>query len=132
MSLDNGFEERYTIEEDELHSVLSHTHGLIWTKKIPVAVKNAFRKHFGLKPLADDGKVVLLGGMTREQFLCKRARECAKNAGHEMKSFKKSERYGKVSYDATCKKCGEWLHVNPRPAPNEVDISGSVFGHSCK
>lgn len=129
MTPENGFETQYYIDDEPVHVLPAD---IIWTKKVPVAIKNAFRKHFGLKPLKDNGEQVLLGGMTHDQFLCKEARQAAKNNGHEMKSFKKIESYGRISYEATCKKCGCYVFVNPSPLPNEIDVSGDVFGHICK
>lgn len=131
MKPENGFEARYSIEEGEAYKVLPHLGKVFWTKKVPISIKNAFRKHFGLKPLKDNGEQVLLGGMTHDQFLCKEAREASKNNGHEMKPFKKIES-GRVCYEATCKKCGCHVFVNPSPRPNEIDISGDVFSNICK
>jgi hypothetical protein len=31
-----------------------------------------------------------------------------------------------------CKHCGAWLRVETIPAPNSIDISGSVFSCACR
>jgi hypothetical protein len=131
MKPENGFQANYFIEIGNVHDVLPHAGRLLWTKKIPVAVKNAFRQKFGMKPLKDDGKPVLWGGLTRDQYLCKEAREALKGR-HEIGRFKNVGHNGKPYYVATCKKCGAGVGVNPQPAPNEVNIGGDVFGKSCK
>lgn len=134
MKPENGFAAEYNIEDDDAATVLRHSEDILWTKKIPVAVKNAFRAHFGMKPLKDDGKPVLWGGMTRAQYLCKRARDVAKARGHDLKPFKKLANWcgSKFSYQGICKTCGKEVHVNPEPEPNEIDIGGDAIGDNCK
>jgi len=113
MTPENGFEERYSIDESSAYSVIKNSDDIVWTKKIPTAVKNIFRKHFNMKPLVDDGKEVLWGGMTPDQYLCKQARDAAKARGHDLKPFKKGTNWcGKQThYLATCKACGKEVFV---------------------
>lgn len=133
MKPENGFAAEYNIEEDDAFTVLRHSEEILWTKKIPVAVKNAFRAHFGMKPLKDDGKPVLWGGMTREQYLCKRARDVAKARGHKLKPFKKIFNWSgsKYFFLGVCKCCGNKIMVTPEPEPNEIDICGGACASNC-
>lgn len=133
MSPENGFAADYSIEDDSAFSVLQHSDEIFWTKKIPTAVKNAFRTHFGLKPLKDDGKPVLWGGMTRAQYLCKRARDAARARGHDLKPFKKVANWSgdKFYYLSVCKCCGKEVQVTPEPEPNGIDICGEAVGQNC-
>lgn len=125
---EDSFEIKYTIIECSVDSLRGDP--ITWTKKVPVALKNVFRKHFGMKLLKDDGKPVLLGGMTDAQYLCKEARQYAKNAGHDVGRFKDIGEDRQL-FVAKCKKCGREVNVNPQPRSNECDVTGEVFGHGC-
>lgn len=133
MRPENGFASSYSIEDGDAFDVLRHSSEIFWTKKIPIAVKNVFRVHFGMKPLKDDGVEVLWGGMTAEQYLCKEARDAAKARGHALKPFKKVANWcgTKFYYQSACKCCGKEVQVTPEPEPNGIDICGEAVGTNC-
>ena len=51
MKPENGFQEDYNIDSAPLLQHVRLVNSSTWTRKIPVEIKNMFRKHFGLKPL---------------------------------------------------------------------------------
>ena len=54
MTPKNGFKESYKIAECSVFDLGKNTwDSLMWTKKIPVSIKNIYRKHFGFKPLKE-------------------------------------------------------------------------------
>jgi hypothetical protein len=54
MTPQNGFKESYKIEECSVFDLVGNTwDSLLWTKKIPIQIKNLYRKHFGFKPLKE-------------------------------------------------------------------------------
>jgi len=54
MRPENGFEMLFNIQDDLAFHVIPCTREpRRWTRKIPIQIKNAFRKHFGMKPLKE-------------------------------------------------------------------------------
>lgn len=49
---------------------------------------------------------------------------------HDMGPFVRDEYWTKLT-TSTCRQCGAYVTVNTRPAPNQIDISGSIFGKKC-
>ena len=74
--------------------------------------------------------------MRRIDRLKREARESATFAGHDMGRFLTTPRYypdGPTDLIAIawCKDCRAYVQVMVKPMPNEIDISGDVFGRSC-
>ena len=64
--------------------------------------------------------------------LIKSAAESSTNNGHRLSRWKHSVEFWGDKYSvAHCLDCGANVQVNQRPAPNEVDIGGAVFGIHC-
>lgn len=54
---ENGFNMRLKVERcGTILDLPSYLRGLVWTKKIPLKLKNEFRKVFGLKPIKAKAK----------------------------------------------------------------------------
>lgn len=75
--------------------------------------------------------------MRRIERLKSEARQSSANAGHKLGRFYHVNRYSEVHnparpiFRATCEVCGAYVQVLPNPYPNEIDISGDVFGRVC-
>lgn len=40
--------------------------------------------------------------------------------------------WGKLAASRHCLDCGAWLQIEPKPAPNGIDIGGSAVAEGCK
>jgi hypothetical protein len=49
MNIFNGFEAKYRLEKFNLFSIVSTYPAYIWTRKIPVEIKNEHRKFWGMR-----------------------------------------------------------------------------------
>lgn len=63
-----------------------------------------------------------------------RLKQIARNAsitrGHTLTKFERGEFY-RENWHATCKVCDAYVSVKPKPAPNEIDISGEAVAVNC-
>jgi hypothetical protein len=50
---ENNFQTSYYLEKDSVHNVLPYSRDLVWTKKIPLEIKNLHREFWGMKPLKE-------------------------------------------------------------------------------
>lgn len=70
--------------------------------------------------------------MTNVARLQKEALISCNNRGHKMGRFNQIDlTNGSRIYRAECKDCGAWVDVNPKPAPNEIDIGGTAVALNC-
>jgi hypothetical protein len=62
------------------------------------------------------------------------ARDAAQTRGHQLGKFTPlrgiTNTWGAVS-SAECDKCGAWVQVTPKPAPNGIEIGGSAVAVGC-
>jgi hypothetical protein len=62
------------------------------------------------------------------------ARDAAASRGHALGKFTPlrgiTNTWGAVS-SAECDKCGAWVQVTPKPAPNGIEIGGSAVAVGC-
>jgi hypothetical protein len=62
------------------------------------------------------------------------ARNSAENHGHRLGKFltiTRNETGETIVADATCADCGAYVRVNAKPAPNQIDIGGTVYSKQC-
>jgi len=83
---------------------------------------------------------MMLGAMERGRALHvatarrlrREARAATRNGGHTIGRFSPLRPLGRGGYsEATCRTCGAWLRIETAPAPNSIDVSGTVFSESC-
>lgn len=76
--------------------------------------------------------------MRRVDRLKKEARAACATRGHRLTSFVAITDFnaviqrGKVCYNAICTACGKGVWIDPRPAPNGIDISGEAVALHCE
>lgn len=70
--------------------------------------------------------------MEKSKKLKREAKASAENAGHTLGKFRTLVTDGsRMVAEAVCIHCGSYVQINTNPAPNQIDIGGSVFGNSC-
>ena len=62
--------------------------------------------------------------------LIRDARDACKRRGHSMGPFRDQHTH-RESHIATCRDCGRWAQVLPRPLPNEIEVGGPAVALGC-
>lgn len=67
--------------------------------------------------------------------LRRQARAWAKEYGHDMTPFHQLDKPDPLSTriiaESKCRRCGAWVRIETHPAPNSIDVSGSVGSKLC-
>lgn len=62
--------------------------------------------------------------------LKREAKEACEWRDHDMKRFREGS-FWKNQYFSECRNCGMTVSVRPRPAPNQIEISGQAVAVNC-
>lgn len=64
--------------------------------------------------------------------LMREARECAVWRGHTMRAWQPGSEWYPHIRKLVCKHCGMGVWVNPRPQPNDYEITGEAVALNCR